>query len=102
MADRLLGVLRHQALELGLGLLVFEIGRAGAGKDAGELRPGVGRTHVDDADRLDPRLWRLDTEQARRLTAFDAAPELPLRGDDQVLVEGIGMAQRSRPICRRR
>ena len=31
MADRLLGVLRHQALELDLGLLVFEMGGSGPG-----------------------------------------------------------------------
>src|SRR5207302_5106611 len=42
MADRLLGVLRHQPLQLGLGLLMLEIGRPGAGKDAGELGPGIG------------------------------------------------------------
>ena len=28
---------------------------------------------------------------ARRLAAFDASPELPLGGDDQVLVERIGV-----------
>ena len=56
MADRLLGILRHQALELGLGLFVFEMGRPGPGKDAGEFRPGIGGAHVDDADRLDARL----------------------------------------------
>jgi hypothetical protein len=33
MADRLLGVLRYQALELGLGLLVFEMGGSGPGED---------------------------------------------------------------------
>src|SRR5271170_1875017 len=74
MADRLLGVLRHQALKLRLGLLVLEVGVAGARKDAGELRPGVRRSHVDDADGLDARLGRFDTEQARRLAALHAAP----------------------------
>jgi hypothetical protein len=32
MGDRLLGILRHQALELGLGLFVFEVSYPGAGK----------------------------------------------------------------------
>ena len=47
--------------------------------------------HVDDADRLQPRPRRLDPEQARGLAALDAAPELLLRGEQQVLVERIGM-----------
>src|ERR1700716_2743680 len=38
---RLLGVLRHQALELGLGTLVVEEGGAGVAKEARELGPGI-------------------------------------------------------------
>jgi hypothetical protein len=34
MADRLLCILRHQPFELGLGLLVLEVGGPGPGKDA--------------------------------------------------------------------
>ena len=30
---------------------------------AGELRPGIGRAHVDDPDRLDPRPRRLDADR---------------------------------------
>ena len=41
MPDGFLGVLRHQAFEFGLGLFMFEMGRSGSGKDAGELRPGI-------------------------------------------------------------
>src|ERR1700719_5133558 len=33
MADRLLGIPRHQSFKLGLGLFVFEMGTAGPGKD---------------------------------------------------------------------
>src|SRR5271169_4378974 len=62
MADRLLGILRHQALELGLGLLVLEVGVPGPGKDAGEFRPGIGAVHVDNSDRLDARFRWLDPE----------------------------------------
>ena len=65
MADRLLGVLRHQRLEFGLGLFVLEMGCRVSRKDAGKLRPGIGGAHIDDPDRLDPRLRRLDPEQAR-------------------------------------
>ena len=60
-------------------------------KIAGEFRPGIGRTHVDNAHRLDARLRRLDAEQGRGLAALDAAPEFPLGGDDEVLIERIGM-----------
>jgi hypothetical protein len=40
MTDRLFGVLRHQAFELGLGLFMLEMRRAGAGKDPRKFRPG--------------------------------------------------------------
>src|SRR3954451_2923557 len=42
MADRFLGALRHQLLELGLGGVVFGMGEAGSTKYAGEFGPGVG------------------------------------------------------------
>ena len=76
--------------ELGLGLFVLEMGRPGPAKTRGEFRPGIRGAHVDDPDRLDPRLWRLDAEQARGLAALDAAPELPLGGHDA----GAGRADR--------
>ena len=88
--ERLLGVLRHQALEFDLGLLVLEEGRPGRAEHAGEFRPGIGGAHVDDPDRLDPRPRRLDAEQPRRLAALDAAPEFLLGGEQEVLVERIG------------
>src|SRR6266436_7310261 len=47
MADRLLGVLRHQALQLGLRLLVLEEGRPGRAEHGGKLGPGIGGGHVD-------------------------------------------------------
>src|SRR5579862_303215 len=87
MADRLHGVLRHQTLQLRLGPFMFEVRRAGPGKHCSKLCPSIGRAHVNDAHRLNPRLWRLDPEQPRGLTALDTAPELPLRRDDEVLVE---------------
>src|SRR5689334_1992826 len=60
MADRLLGILRHQLFELGLGPLVVEEGGPGGAEQAGELSPDIGGAHVDDADRLDARPGRLD------------------------------------------
>ena len=41
MPDRLLGVLRHEALELRLGVLMLEVGLACAPKYAGEFGPSV-------------------------------------------------------------
>ena len=38
---RLLGVLRNEPLELGLGLVVLGMGVPGPQKDAGEFRPAV-------------------------------------------------------------
>ena len=64
MAGRLPGILRHQALKFGLGLLVLEMGLPGANKDAGKFRPGIRGAHVDNANRLDPRLRRVDPKQA--------------------------------------
>src|SRR5713101_5436171 len=58
----LLGILRDQLLQLGLGALVLLVGRAGAAVGGGELRPRVGGTHVNDPDRFQPRARRLDTE----------------------------------------
>src|SRR5689334_7295389 len=42
MADRLLGVLRHQAFELDLSLLVLEMRGPGPAKNRGKFRPGIG------------------------------------------------------------
>jgi hypothetical protein len=89
--DRLLGILRNEALEFSFGLFVVEVSRLGAGKDAGKFRPGIGGRHVDDTDRFDARLWRIDPEEGRGLATLDATPEFPLRDHDQVLIERIRM-----------
>jgi hypothetical protein len=89
MPSRLLGVLRHQAFQFGLGVLVLQEGRPGLAKDGGEFRPGIGRTHVDDADGLDAGPRRVGAEQPRGLTALNAAPELLLSREQEVLVETI-------------
>ena len=78
MADCLLRVLRHEAFQFSLGSLVFEKCRVSLSKRASEFCPGIGRAHIDDADRFNPRLRRVDAEQGRGLAALDTAPELPL------------------------
>ncbi len=62
MANRFLGILRHEALELGLRLFVLEVGVPRRDKDAGEFRPCIGAAHIDNPDGLDARLWRSDPE----------------------------------------
>src|SRR5437763_9573928 len=59
---RLFGVLRHEAFELRLGILMLEVGLSGAPVHAGEFGPGVGRTHVDDPHRLDTGSWWFNAE----------------------------------------
>src|SRR6516225_6803174 len=93
MTDRFLGIFWHQALKFGLGVLVLEMCLPGSREDRGELRPGVGHGHIHDTDSLKPRLGRLDAKQLWWFAALDAAPELSLGGDDQVLAERIGIGQ---------
>src|SRR5277367_1309255 len=98
MPNRFLGVLWHESPKLSLGPLMFEIGRSGLGKGCRELRPGIGRAHVDNANGIHLWLWRIDPKQLRHLAALNAAPELPLRRHDQVLVERISMGQNLDPL----
>ena len=91
MADRLLRVLRHEAFQFSLGALVFEKCRVSSSKRAGEFCPGIGRAHIDDTDRRNARLRRLDAEEGRGLAALDTPPELPLGGDNEMLIKRIGM-----------
>src|SRR3954453_21387844 len=42
MPNRLLGILRHQLLQLGFSGIVFGMGAAGLAKYAGEFGPGIG------------------------------------------------------------
>jgi hypothetical protein len=57
---------------------------------SGQIRRIEVILHIDDPDPLDPRPWRFDPEQARGLAERDAAPELLLRGQEEVLVKRIG------------
>src|ERR1051326_7641079 len=83
MPDRFLGILRHQALELGLGPLMVEKGRAAGPEEAGALGPGIGGAHVDHPHGLDSWPGRFDAEQTRGLAALDAPPELLLRSEQE-------------------
>jgi hypothetical protein len=92
VADRLLGILRQQTLELSLGLFMLEVCVPGADKDACEISPGIGGAHIDHANGLNPRFRRVEAEQGRELAALDTAPALLFRADNEVLMERrIGM-----------
>src|SRR5262245_42054652 len=59
MPDCLFGVFRYQAFELRFGALMLEKGFTRAAKHARQFRPGIGRAHVDDANRFNAWPWRL-------------------------------------------
>src|SRR6266516_841109 len=77
----LLGILRHQGFELAFGPFVVEKGAPGVPEERGELRPGIRRTHINDADGLDARARRLVIDQVGRFARLHAAPELLFRRD---------------------
>src|SRR5258708_39497024 len=49
------GILGPQDFEFALGPFVVAKGAPGVAKKRGELRPGIGRAQLDDADSLDAR-----------------------------------------------
>src|SRR5262245_28782905 len=77
--ERLFGVLGHQRLELAPGALVVEKGLPGIAKERCELRPRVRCAHIDDADGLDARPWRLGHDEVWDFAGLHAAPELLFR-----------------------
>src|SRR4030088_1455698 len=84
--DRLLGVLGHDGLEVGLGPFMLEKCRAGGAKYGRQIGPRVRRAHVDDPHRRDAGPGWLDPKNMRGLTNLDAAPEFLLRRQKEVLV----------------
>ena len=91
VTEGLLRLFGHEGLELSLRPFVLLMGFASPREDRGKLGPGVRGRHIDDPHGLDARLWRIDPEQGWVLTILDAPPELALGGDDQVLIERIGV-----------
>src|SRR6516165_9080046 len=57
--DGLLSILRHQGFELAFRSFVVEKCAPGVAEERGELRPGIRRAHIDDAEGLDARPRRL-------------------------------------------
>jgi len=63
----------------------------GAAEQPGEFGPRIRRAHVNDPNRLDPGLRRLDTKEVRGLATLDTALELAFGSHNQMLVQRIGM-----------
>src|SRR5690349_1171743 len=78
---------------------MVEKGLSGGPEDSGKLGPGIRGAHINNTDRFDPELWRLNTKQARRLAALDTAPELALSRDNEVLIEWIGVGGDLNPFA---
>jgi hypothetical protein len=74
----------------------------GIAEETGKFRPRVRGAHIHNPDCFNPGLRRLDAKETRGLAALDASPELPLGGNNEVLVEWIGMGADFDPFCRRR
>src|SRR6516225_1984595 len=87
--DRLPGILGHQGFELALRPFVVKKGAPGVAEEGGELRPGIGRAHIDDADGLDARPWRLGIDEVGRFAGLDAAPELLFRRDQDTQIKRV-------------
>src|SRR5436189_5648634 len=79
VSDGLPGILGHQSFELALGPFVVEKGTPGVAEERGELGPGVGRAHIDDAHGLDACPRRPGIAAMERFAGLHAAPELLFR-----------------------
>src|SRR5215510_6784909 len=82
-------ILGHQGLELAFGPFVVEKGASSVAEERGELGPGIRRTHIDDADRLDARPRRLGIDEVRELARLYTAPEFLFRRDQNAEIERV-------------
>src|SRR6266478_1120258 len=89
MPDGLLGILRYQGLELALGALMVEKSLPSVAKERCELGPGVRRTHIDDADGLDARPWRLGQDEVGDFARLYTAPEFPFRRHEDTEIKWV-------------
>src|SRR5262245_49917830 len=87
--DGLPGIFRHQGFELAFGPFVVEKGTPGVAEEGGELRPGIRRTHIDDADCLDAWPRRLGKDEMGRFSGLDATPKLLFSRHQDAEVERI-------------
>src|SRR5262249_27100284 len=89
MPDGLPGILRHQCFELALGPFVVEKGAAGIAEERGELRPGIRRAHIDDADGLDTGPRRLGQDKVGHFARLHTAPEFLFRRHEDAEIKWV-------------
>src|SRR6516162_6482262 len=89
MADRLLGVVRYQGFELALRALVVEKGFPRVAEERGELGPGIRCAHIDDADGLDARPWRLSQDEVWDFARLYTAPEFLFRRHEDAEIKWV-------------
>src|SRR6516162_10040574 len=99
MTNRLFSIFRHQSFQLTPRALMLQKGLSGGSEDSGKFGPRIRGAHINNPDRFDPRLWWLNTKQARRLAALDTAPELPLSRDNEMLIKRIGVGGDLNPFA---
>src|SRR5262249_4595706 len=87
--DGLPGILRYQGFELAFGPFVVEKGVPGVAEERGELRPGIRRAHIDDANRLDAWPRRLGIDEVGQFAGLHAAPELLFRRHQNAEIERV-------------
>src|SRR5262245_57692093 len=85
----LLGSLGHQGFELALRALVVEKSLPGVAEECCEISPRIRCAHIDDADSLDARPWRLCQDEVGDLAGLDAAPEFLFRRYQDAEVERV-------------
>src|SRR6516225_7005738 len=87
--DRLLGILGHQGFELAFRPFVVEKGTPGVSEERGELRPGIRRTHIDDADGLDARPRRLGQDEVGGFARLYTTPEFLFRRHEDAEIKWV-------------
>src|SRR5215813_6650918 len=89
MPDGLLSIFGYQGFELAFGPFVVEKSAPGVAEEGGELRPGIRRAHIDDADGLDAWPRRLGQDEMGRFAGLHAAPELLFRRDQDAQIKRV-------------
>src|SRR5262249_57152273 len=84
-----LGIVGHQGFELAFRPLVVEKGVPGVAEERSKLRPGIRRTHIDDADGFDAWPRRLGIDEMGHFAGLHAAPELLFRRDQDAEIERV-------------
>src|SRR5262249_23869947 len=99
VSDRLLGILGHQGSELAFGSFVVEKGTPGVAEERRELRPGIGRAHIDDTDGLDARTRRLGQDEVGDFARLYTAPEFLFRRHEDAEIKWVHVNRDLHPLA---